>query len=175
MLNGISGRRLFWEQCKDIHIQLRQAGVLSLSEVCVFFKKDSIRERVLAESKGEYNRSYGLTVRAFAAPRLYKTSKGNSFEDGLFLKPTAFPRVCLCVTSWLQVSSFLSDLPELSHKEGSPVPFLVMCSWLLGGGMCVRQVMSSGMREGASKETSGRLWSFPARKSIAYQHTATGI
>lgn len=41
--------------------------------------------------------------------------------------------------------------------------------------MCGKQVMSSGMREGASKETSGRLWIFPAGKSIAYEHAVTGI
>ena len=129
----------------------------------------------MAESKGEYNRSCGLTVWAFAVPRLYKVSKRNSSEDGLFLKPAPFPRVSLCVTSWIQVSSFLSRLAELSHKQGGPLLFLVMCSWLLGGGTCGRQVMSSGMREGASKETNGKLWSFPTRKSIAYQHAATGM
>lgn len=78
------------------------------------------------------------------------------------------------MTSRVQIS-FISGLTELSHKEGGPLPFSMMCSWLLGGGMCGKQVMSSGMREGASKETSGRLWIFPAGKSIAYEHAVTGI
>lgn len=54
-----------------------------------------------------------------------------------------------------------------------PSPFSVMCFWPLGAGTCDRQVMSNRMIKGTSKETNGRLWSFPTRKSIGYQHAAT--